>query len=129
MIFYTDAESRTLRTAVFGVMMLVSHADPGPVLEERHAGLRALTNLSPELRVVLHASRVDLSALSGPDLEHEVLDALRMSVKILAAKSPAEAASFPDAIEAICHEVAAADGRVAEVEAAVITKVRAALAG
>lgn len=127
MIFYTDAESRTLRTAVFGVMVLVSHADPGPVIQERYAGLRALTNLSPELRVVLQSSRVDLSTIPESELEGQVLDALRMSMKILTAKSPAEAASFPDAVEAICHEVAVADGQVAEVEAAVIAKVRAAL--
>ncbi|MFD7653795.1 hypothetical protein ACFV4N_07420 [Actinosynnema sp. NPDC059797] len=127
MIFYTDAESRTLRTAVFGVMVLVSHADPGPVIQERYAGLRALTNLSPELRVVLHASRFDLSAVPEDELEGQVLDALRLSMKILRTKAPAEAASFPDAVEAICHEVAKADGQVAEVETAVIEKVRAAL--
>lgn len=127
MIFYTDVESRTLRKAVFGVMVLVSHVDPGPVLQERHAGLRALKNLSPELRGVLYASRVDLSAISEPELENQVLEALRMSLKILVAKSPAEAASFPDAVEAICHEVAEADGQVVEVETAVIAKVRSAL--
>ncbi len=127
MIFYTDAESRALRTAVFGVMVLVSHADPGPVIQERYAGLRALTNLSPELRNVLHASRVDLSTVPETELESQVLDALRTSMEILTAKSPTEAAGFPDAVEAICHEVAAADGQVAEVETAVIAKVRAAL--
>lgn len=129
MIFYTDAESRALRKAVFGVMVLVSHADPGPVIQERHAGLRALTRLSPDLRGVLHGSRVDLPAVSGSEFEEEVLEALRVSMKVLTAKAPAEAASFPDAVEAICHEVAQADGQVAEVEAAVIAKVRAALGG
>ncbi|WP_309115484.1 hypothetical protein [Saccharothrix sp.] len=128
MIFYSDDESRTLRKAVFGVMVLVSHADPGPVIQERYAGLRALTNLSPELRVVLHAARVDLSSLADAELESEVLEALRNSMKILSAKDPAEAATFPQAVEAICHEVAAADGQVADVEAAVIAKVRDALA-
>ncbi|MDU0293967.1 hypothetical protein [Saccharothrix longispora] len=129
MIHYTDAESRTLRTAVFGVMVLVSHADPGPVIQERHAGLRALTELSPDLRVVLHAARVDLSGIPEEQLEERVLEALRTSAEVLAAKSPADAAGFPDAVEAICHEVAAADGQVAEVETAVIEKVRAALKG
>ncbi|NUT47351.1 MAG: hypothetical protein HOV94_08575 [Saccharothrix sp.] len=129
MIFYTDAESRTLRKAVFGVMVLVSQADPGPVLQERHAGLRALMGLSPELRGVLHASRVSLPDVPEAEFEAQVLDALRLSVKILAAKAPDEAATFPDAVEAICHEVAQADGQVAEVEAAVIAKVRDALTG
>ncbi|MGM1059245.1 hypothetical protein [Saccharothrix sp. Mg75] len=129
MIHYTDAESRALREAVFGVMILVSHADPGPVIEERYAGLRALKNLSPELRTVLHASRVDLSTIAEAELEGRVLAALRTSAEVLAAKSPADAASFPRAVEAICHEVAEADGQVAEVETAVIEKVRAALGG
>ncbi|RKT53701.1 hypothetical protein [Saccharothrix australiensis] len=129
MIFYTDAESRALRMAVFGAMVLVSHADPGPVIEERHAGLRALSHLSPDLRGVLQASRVDLSGLSEAELEEQVLGALRTSMKILAAKSPVDAATFPDAVAAICHEVAVADGQVAEVETAVIAKVRAALGG
>ncbi|CCH31778.1 hypothetical protein ABZ816_25585 [Actinosynnema sp. NPDC047251] len=129
MIFYTDAESRTLRKAVFGVMVLVSHADPGPVLEERYAGLRALTHLSPELRGVLHASRPDLPPVPDAELEEQVVQALVASLKILTAKAPADAATFPAAVEAICHEVAAADGQVAEVEAAVTAKVRAALNG
>lgn len=129
MIFYTDAESRVLRKAVFGVMVLVSHADPGPVIQERYAGLRALTRLSPDVRGALHASRVDLSSIPEAELEGEVLDALRLSMEVLTAKSPADAASFPAAVEAICHEVAAADGQVAEVETAVIAKVRAALGG
>ncbi|GGP86486.1 hypothetical protein [Saccharothrix coeruleofusca] len=129
MIFYTDAESQVLRRAVFGVMLLVSDADPGPVIQERHAGLRALTELSPNVRGALHASRVDLSAIPRAELEERVLEALRTSRKILAAKSPADAATFPAAVEAICHEVAAADGQVAEVEAAVIAKVRDALNG
>lgn len=127
MIFYTDAESRALRMAVFGAMVLVSHVDPGPVIQERHAGLRALKNLSPELRGTLYASRVDLSAVPEAELEDQVLEALRTSMRILVAKSPTDAASFPDAMEAICHEVAEADGQVAAVETAVIAKVRAAL--
>ncbi|QFZ17847.1 tellurite resistance TerB family protein [Saccharothrix syringae] len=129
MIFYTDAESRVLRTAVFGVMVLVSHADPGPVIQERYAGLQALGNLSPDLRHALHASRIDLSPIPEAELEERVLEALRASVEILNAKAPAEAATFPAAVEAICHQVAAADGQVAEVERAVIEKVRAALGG
>ncbi|MFI9008004.1 hypothetical protein ACIGNX_12305 [Actinosynnema sp. NPDC053489] len=127
MIFYSAAEIRTLRTAVFGVMVLVSHADPGPVIQERYAGLRALNNLSLDLRHTLYSSRVDLSSIPESELERQVLDALQASLAILRARSPEEAATFPDAVEAICHEVAAADGQVADVEEAVIKKVRVAL--
>jgi tellurite resistance protein len=129
MIFYSDAESRTLRRAVYGAMVLVSHADPGPVVEERFAGLKAMVNLPAELREVLTSSRVRLPEGTDADLENAVLEALRASVKILAAKAPEEAAAFPDAVIAICHEVATADGQVADAEDEMITKVRAALAG
>jgi tellurite resistance protein len=129
MIFYSDAESRTLRRAVYGAMVLVSHADPGPVVEERFAGLKAMVNLSAELREVLTSSRVRLPEGTDADLENAVLEALRASVRILAAKAPEEAAAFPDAVLAICQEVATADGQVADAEDEMITKVRAALAG
>jgi len=129
MIFYTDAESRTLRRAVYGAMVLVSHADPGPVVEERFAGLKAMVNLPPELREVLNASRVRLPEGTDADLENAVLEALRSSMKILGEKAPEEAAVFPDAMISICREVAAADGQVADAEDEMITKVRAALAG
>src|SRR3954468_15183688 len=129
MIFYTDAESRTLRRAVYGAMVLVSHADPGPVVEERFAGLKAMVNLPAELREVLNASRVRLPEGTDADLEHAVLEALRASMRILGAKAPEEAAVFPDAMISICREVAAADGQVADAEDEMITKVRAALAG
>jgi tellurite resistance protein len=129
MIFYTDAESRTLRRAVYGAMVLVSHADPGPVVEERFAGLKAMVNLPRELREVLNASRVRLPEGTDADLENAVLEALRASMKILAAKAPEEAAVFPDAMISICQEVASADGQVADAEDEMITKVRAALMG
>jgi len=127
MIFYTDVESRTLRTAVFGAMVLVSHADPGPVDQERFAGLKAMSNLSRELRDVIGAARVQLPEGSAAELEVAVLDALRLSMKILTTKALEDADAFPSAVVAICREVAAADGRVADVEDAAIDKVRAAL--
>ncbi|PRY39086.1 hypothetical protein [Umezawaea tangerina] len=129
MIFYTDEESRTLRTAVYGAMVLVSHADPGPVAEERFAGLRAMVNLPQELRHVLNSARVRLPEGSDHELETRVLEALRRSVKLLNAKAPEDAAVFPDAVVAICQEVATADGQVVDTEDEMITKVRAAMAG
>ncbi|MFD9741325.1 hypothetical protein [Umezawaea sp. NPDC059074] len=128
MIFYTDAESRTLRRAVYGAMVLVSHADPGPIDQERFAGLKAMVNLSSELRLVLNGARVRLPEGTDTDLEHAVIEALRTSMKILATKSPEEAGSFPAAVLAICHEVATADGQVADAEREMIAKIEAALA-
>jgi hypothetical protein len=126
---YTDAESRTLRTAVFGAMVLVSTAEPGALDEESHAGIRAMAAFSPRLRQVLGAARPELPAGSTAEVEAGVLDALRRSVDILAAKTPDEATAFPAAVLAVCAQVASADGRVGEAEDAVVGKVRAALEG
>lgn len=126
---YTDEEGRTLRTAVFGAMVLVSTAEPGALDEESHAGIRAMATFSPRLRQVLGAARPELPAGSTADVEAGVLDALRRSVDILAARTPDEAAAFPAAVLAVCEEVASADGRVGEGESAVVAKVRAALQG
>ena len=128
MIFYTDEESRTLRTAVYGAMLLVSHADPGPVLEERFAGLRALSHLSPDLRGVLGGARPSVPAGTDEEIEPVVLEALRSSVKTLTAKAPEDAADFPRAVLAICREVAEADGVVVDSEDAMVARIEGALA-
>ncbi|MCG8924948.1 hypothetical protein [Lentzea sp. CC55] len=128
MIFYTDEESRTLRTAVYGAMLLVSHADPGPVLEERFAGLRALRNLSPDLRTVLGGARPSVPAGTDEEIEPIILEALRSSMKTLAAKSPEDAAGFPRGVLAICREVAEADGVVVDAEDAMVARIEGALA-
>jgi len=129
MTVYTEEEGRTLRTAVFGAMVLVSTADPGSLDEESYAGAKAVEHLSPALREVLRADRPELPSGTVSDVEVGVLDALRRSARIVAAKAPAEAGAFPTAVLAICREVAMADGQVAEAESAVVAKVRAALAG
>jgi tellurite resistance protein len=127
MTVFTDEEGRTLRTAVFGAMVLVSTAEPGALDQESHAGIRAMAHLSPELREVLAADRPELPEGSAADVENGVLTALRRSTDILAAKAPAEARAFPAAVVAVCREVASADGRVGEAERAVVGRVRAAL--
>ncbi|WP_367137117.1 hypothetical protein [Saccharothrix sp. HUAS TT1] len=129
MTVYTDEEGRTLRTAVFGAMVLVSTAEPGALDEESHAGIRAMTAFSPQVREALGAGRPELPAGSAADVEAGVLAALRRSVAIVTAKSPVEAEVFPAAVLAVCAEVASADGRVGPGEGAVVGKVRAALEG
>ncbi|XVS62847.1 hypothetical protein ACQPYE_31990 [Actinosynnema sp. CA-299493] len=129
MTVYTDEEGRTLRTAVFGAMVLVSTAEPGALDEESHAGIRAMATFSPRLRQVLGAARPELPAGSAADVEDGVLAALRRSVAIVAAKAPDEVGAFSAAVLAVCEEVASADGQVGAAEGAVVGKVRAALAG
>jgi tellurite resistance protein len=124
---YTDEESRTLRTAVFGAMVLVSTAEPGALDEESHAGIRAMATFSPHLRHLLGAARPELPTGTTTDVENGVLEALQNSMAILATKAPQEANAFPTAVLAICNEIAAADGQVGQAEHEVVTKIHAAL--
>lgn len=124
---YTDAESRTLRTAVYGAMVLVSVAEEGALDQESHAGIRAMAALPPEVRRAVDGGAPELPAGSVADVEHGVLAALRESVALVSARSAAEADDFAAAVLAMCEEVASADGAVGRAEGAVVAKVRAAL--
>ncbi|QFZ22447.1 TerB family tellurite resistance protein [Saccharothrix syringae] len=124
---YTDAEGKTLRTAVYGAMVLVSVADEGEVDRESHAGIRAMAMLPPAVRGAVDAGAPELPAGSMADVEIGVLEALRESVALVSARSTAEAQAFANAVVAMCREVASADGRVGRAENAVLDKVRAAL--
>ncbi|GGP76574.1 TerB family tellurite resistance protein [Saccharothrix coeruleofusca] len=124
---YTDQEGRTLRTAVYGAMVLVSVAEEGSLDEESYAGVKAMSTLSPELQEVIGAEAPRLPAGSMADVEHGVLAALRDSMAILGSRSAQEADAFADAVLAICAEVASADGTVGRAEHAAVGRVRAAL--
>jgi tellurite resistance protein len=129
MSVFTEDEGRTVRTAVFGAMVLVSAADPGAVDQESHAGIKAMARLSPLVREVVGAGRAELPEGSVSDVEFGVLEALRRAVVIVAEKAPGETEGFSSAVVAICREVAEADGRVADVEGVMVAKVEAALGG
>ncbi|MFD1151038.1 hypothetical protein [Saccharothrix hoggarensis] len=124
---YTDEEGRTLRTAVYGAMVLVSVAEEGALDQESRAGIRAMATLPPEVRHVVGSDAPELPAGSVVDVENGVLAALRDSMSLLSARSAAQADAFADAVVAMCAEVASADGRVGRAEDAVVGKVRAAL--
>ncbi|MEU5692967.1 hypothetical protein [Actinosynnema sp. NPDC020468] len=126
---FTDEESRTLRTAVYGAMVLVSVADEGAVDEESHAGVRAMTALAPEVHTAIAAAAPELPAGSVRDVEDGVLTALRASITLLTARSTAQARAFADAVLEICAEVAAADGHVDQAESATVAAIRTALRG
>lgn len=127
MTAYTEAEGQTLRTAVFGAMVLVSTADPGSVDQESHAGIRAMTLLSDDLRAVIDAAPPTLPRGSASDVEAGVLAALRSSVDIINAHEPRDVAIFRAAVAEMCRSVAVADGEVAVAERAVVTRVVEAL--
>ncbi|GAA1270471.1 hypothetical protein [Saccharothrix xinjiangensis] len=124
---YTDAEGRTLRTAVYGAMVLVSVAEEGALDQESHAGIRAMAALPPAVREAVDAAAPELPSGSLADVEAGVLAALRDSVALVAARSAVEADGFAAAVVAMCEEVAVADGSVGRDEGAVLGRVREAL--
>ncbi len=127
MTAYTEAEGQTLRTAVFGAMVLVSTADPGSVDEESHAGIRAMTLLSDDLRAVIDAAPPSLPRGSASDVEAGVLAALRSSVQIVNAREPRDVPIFRAAVAEMCRSVAGADGEVASAERTMVSRVVEAL--
>ncbi|MCX2947851.1 TerB family tellurite resistance protein [Lentzea sp. NEAU-D7] len=127
MTAYTEAEGQTLRTAVFGAMVLVSTADPGSVDEESQAGVRAITLLPDDMRAVIAAAPPSLPKGSTSEVESGVLAALRDSVAIINAHEPRDVPIFRAAVSEMCRSVAGADGEVAAAERAMVTKVVEAL--
>ncbi|MDX8035477.1 hypothetical protein SK803_35170 [Lentzea sp. BCCO 10_0856] len=128
MTAYTEAEGQTLRTAVFGAMVLVSTADPGSVDEESHAGIRAMSLLTDDLRAIIAAAPPALPKGSASDVEAGVLAALRSSVEIITAHEPRDVPIFRAAVTEMCRSVAGADGEVAAAERVMVTRVVEALA-
>jgi tellurite resistance protein len=128
MTAYTEAEGKTLRTAVFGAMVLVSTADPGSVDEESHAGIRAMTLLPDDLRAVIAAAPPTLPEGSASDVEAGVLAALKDAVRIIDAHDPREVPVFRGAVTEMVRSVAGADGEVAASEKEMVARVVEALA-
>jgi hypothetical protein len=125
---YTEAEGNTLRTAVFGAMVLVSTADPGSLDEESYAGVRAMTLLTDDLRAVIEAASPTLPTGSSADVVDGVLAALKESVGIISAREPRDVPIFRAAVTEMCRSVAGADGDVAASEKEMVTRVIEALA-
>ena len=128
MTAYTEAEGQTLRTAVFGAMVLVSTADPGSVDEESHAGIRAMTLLPDDLRAVIAAAPPTLPKGSASDVESGVLAALKDAVEIIEAHDPREVPIFRGAVTEMVRSVAGADGEVAPAEKEMVARIVEALA-
>lgn len=127
---YTDQERQTLRTAAFGAVFLVSHADPGffASFKESIAGAKALAGASPELQSVFKSGGLpEIPKGSPAELESGVLTALQQSAGILQAKSPQDLTEFRTIISSACDQVANASGGVRDTETAAIAKVKSAI--
>jgi hypothetical protein len=130
----TDHERATLKRAAFGVVYLVSNADPGflAMLRESVAASGAFTTAKGLARDVLTSGAIPrlprASRKNQARVEQEVLPALSESLTILRAKAPGEVDNYRDAVLTAAQRAAEAAHGVRPSEAAVLAKVRAALA-
>ena len=127
---YTDQERKTLRTAAFGAMYLVSSAEPGfmDMVKETVAGSKAFATSSPELRDLLKGGGMpQMPKGSRGDIEASVLSALGESKTILQTKGGNELEAFTNAVANAVDQVAQAAGGTSPGEAEAVGKVKAAL--
>lgn len=125
----TPDERATLKRAAFGAVYLVSNADPGFVamLRESAAASGAFTDTTGLLNEVLTTGA--LPKLPRNDAEAAVLPALRESLTILTAKAPDLVDAYRSTVLAAVERTATAVHGVNDQEAAILAKVRVALAG
>jgi len=127
---YSDQERQTLRSAAFGAVFLVSHAEPGmfDAVKESFAGSKAFAAASPELRDLLKSGGIPKIPGGSPtDIESGVLAALTESTAILSAKGQSELDGFRTVVTSAMEAAAAAADDVSPREVAAISKVKTAL--
>ena len=128
----TDEERLTLKTGAFGAVFLVSNVDPGmlAVFKESMAASGAFADSSGVVREALTTGPLPrLPRDSALEIEATVLPALGRAVRILSEKSPADVAAYREVVLSAADRVARAHAGVDPAEAAVIERIRAALAG
>ncbi|MGW5671052.1 hypothetical protein [Micromonospora sp. NPDC003776] len=127
----TADEQLTLKTGAFGAVFLVSNAVPGmlAMVRESIAASGALSDASGVVKAALTTGPLpELSHDSALEIEATVLPALTRAVEILRAKSPGDVAAYRSVVLAAAEQVAQAHRGVAPAEAAMLDKIRAALA-
>jgi len=126
----SDEERATLKMAAFGAVYLVSNADPGffSMLRESFAASDALVDSTGLVRDVMTGGGLPtLPREPAEKVAALVLPALTRSVEILAAKAPAEVDNYRRTVTAAVERVARAVSGVNADEAAMVTRIRAAL--
>ncbi|MEV5692252.1 hypothetical protein AB0L43_13615 [Micromonospora globbae] len=127
----TDEDRLALKTAAFGAVFLVSNVDPGmvAVLKESLAASGAFAGASGVVKEALTTGPLPrLPRDSILEVEATVLPALGRAVRILREKAPEDVAVFREVVLAAADRVARAHAGVAPEEAAMIERIRAALA-
>ena len=128
----TDDEKLTLKTAAFGAVFLVSNADPGffSMLRESFAASGALTGGTGLVKEIMTTGGLPKLPKESPDaVEAVVLPALRRSVEILARKAPGELGNYRSTVLDAAERVASASEGISADEAAMLARVKKALAG
>jgi len=126
----TDDDKRELKTAAYGAVLMVAKADPGffSMIKESFAASGAMAGSTGLVRDALTSGpQPRLPRRSAAEVEAVVLPALRRSVAILAAKSPADLGQYRETVLTAVRRVAAAAHGVHEAEAAAIEKIERAL--
>ncbi|RLP92896.1 hypothetical protein EAD89_07975 [Micromonospora sp. BL4] len=127
----TDEERLILKTGAFGAVFLVSNADPGMlgVIRESVAASGALADASGVVKEALTSGPLPrLPRDSQLEIESVVLPALDRALRILREKSPADVDAYRAVVLTAADRVARAHDGVAPEEAAVIDRIRGALA-
>ncbi|SCE76999.1 hypothetical protein GA0070607_1339 [Micromonospora coriariae] len=127
----TDEERLTLKTGAFGAVFLVSNAEPGMlgVIRESVAASGALADASGVVKEALTTGPLPrMPRDSQLEIESVVLPALDRAMRILREKSPADVDAYRAVVLTAAHRVARAHDGVAQEEAAVIDRIRGALA-
>ncbi|SCG38049.1 hypothetical protein [Micromonospora inositola] len=128
----TAEERLTLKTGAFGAVFLVSNAEPGmfAMIRESMAASGALSDASGVVKEALTVGPLpQLPRDSALEVEAVALPALTRAVAILRDKAPGEVEAYRSVVLAAADRVAGAHRGVALAEAAVIDRIRAALAG
>ena len=127
---FTDDEKKTLRSAAFGAVFLVSNADPGmfDMIKESFAASKSFARASGDLQNVFRGmSMPSVPKGSKEQVEQGVLAELSASVATLQTKSPSELFSYRHVVLDACTSAAEAAKGVAPEETAALAKVMSAL--
>jgi hypothetical protein len=127
---FSDDEKKSMRSAAFGAVFLVSHADPGmfDTIKESFAASKSFATASGDLQDVFKGmSMPSVPKGSKDQVEQSILSELSASVATLQAKAPQDVDSYRHLVLDACTSAAEAAKGVAPEETAALSKVRSAL--
>ena len=127
---YTDTEKQQLRSAAYGAVFLVSHAEPGmmDMIKESMAASKSFAQASGDLQGVFRGMSMPKIPKGNPaDVEAGVLSQLSNSVATIGAKAPQDVDSYRRIVLDACNSAAKAAKGVSAPESEMLSKVMQAL--